>query len=136
MDENKTEDKPKQKRKVYDDALSGMMVLQALMQFTTKVAANEIADNRSQFDEILASVHNAAAPDSQAKPASYFAQPENSLRVSQKFSQIKTKMKEAKHPIYIKLPRRTQSFGDKQLAKLKQDDAWAKFAALNKAAKK
>jgi hypothetical protein len=129
------EDKQKKPRKVYADTLSGMIVLQALIEFTHEVAEGKITDNRSQFDAILCRVHNAAAPENQQKAASYFAEPENSLRVSQKFSQIKTKMKDAGEEIHISLPRRSRSFGAKQLATLKQNDAWASFATLNKAAR-
>ena len=127
---------PKQERKQYNDVLSGMIVLQSLMEFTTKVADGDIADNRAQYDAILSKVHNAAAPEHQQQEPAYFAEPANSLRVSQKFSQIKAKMKEAGHPIHINLPRRSRSFGAKQLDKLKKNDAWAAFAKLNAAAGK
>ena len=61
---------------------------------------------------------------------------EHSLRVSQKFAQIKQKMKDLNTPIHISLPRRTRSVGKEQLAALKARNDWTLFAKLNTAAGK
>jgi|7_EtaG_2_1085326.scaffolds.fasta_scaffold09175_5 hypothetical protein len=122
------------KRIVHDDVLSPMMILESLMEYTTSVADNSIPENRGQFDAILCRRHNEAAPEHQQKTAKYFAESVHSLRVSQKFSNIKGKLKDAGIPIHLSLPRRTRSFGEKQIAKLEGNAQWAAFMKLNKAA--
>ena len=93
-----------------------------------------IADNRAQFDSILCRHHNKVAPKEQEKTPKYFAESTHSLRISQKFSNIKGKLKEAGTEIHLTLPRRSRSFGEKQLKQLQDNDSWAKFLKLNKAA--
>mgnify|MGYP003626805692 FL=1 len=122
------------KRIVHDDVLTPMMILEALIEFTTSVADGDIADNRAQFDSILCRHHNKVAPKEQEKTPKYFAESTHSLRISQKFSNIKGKLKEAGTEIHLTLPRRSRSFGEKQLKQLQDNDSWAKFLKLNKAA--
>jgi hypothetical protein len=122
------------KRIVHDDALSPMMILESLIEFTTAVADGDIVDNRAQFDAILCRRHNEAAPKEQEKTAKYFAESVHSLRISQKFSNIKGKLKESGTEIYLSLPRRSRSFGEKQIKRLQSNDSWAAFMKLNKAA--
>jgi hypothetical protein len=124
------------KRTVHDDALTSMMILEALIEFKTSVADGDIADNRAQFDSILCRHHNKVAPKEQEKTPKYFAESTHSLRISQKFSNIKGKLKEAGTEIHLTLPRRSRSFGEKQLKQLQDNDSWDAFMKLNKAAGK
>jgi hypothetical protein len=125
---------PERKRKVYNDGLTGMMVLDALITFTTLVENKGCANNREQFDAILVSTHNKDMPTDKHISVAYLE--EHSLRVSQKFAQIKQKMKDLNTPIHISLPRRTRSVGKEQLAALKARNDWTLFAKLNTAAGK
>tara|TARA_R110000824_G_scaffold129247_1_gene290399 strand:- start:27 stop:410 length:384 start_codon:yes stop_codon:yes gene_type:complete len=121
-------------RKQYNDGLTGLMVLESLITFTTTVANGDCADNREQFDSILVSTHNADMPAEKQITAAYVQ--EQSLRVSQKFSQIKQKFKDLGNPINLSLPRRTRSVGMAQVDKMKKLPNWAQFAKLNAAAGK
>jgi hypothetical protein len=124
----------KRSRKQYNDGLTGLMVLESLITFTTTVANGDCADNREQFDSILVSTHNADMPAEKQITAAYVQ--EQSLRVSQKFSQIKQKFKDLGNPIHLSLPRRTRSVGMAQVDKMKKLSNWAQFAKLNAAAGK
>jgi len=124
----------KRSRKQYNDGLTGLMVLESLITFTTNVADGECPDNREQFDSILVSTHNADMPAEKQITAAYVQ--EQSLRVSQKFSQIKQKFRDLGNPIHLSLPRRTRSVGMAQVDKMKKLSNWAQFAKLNAAAGK
>ena len=113
-----------------------MMILEALIEFSTSVASGDIDDNRAQFDSILCRHHNKVAPAEQEKTPKYFADSVHSLRISQKFSNIKGKLKESGTDIHLSLPRRSRSFGEKQIKRLESNDSWAAFMKLNKAAGK
>ena len=122
------------KRKVYKDGLTGMMVLEALISFATLVENKGCANNREQFDAILVSEHNKQMPTDKHITVAYLE--DNSLRVSQKFSQIKQKFKDLNTPIHMSLPRRTRSVGKEQVAAVKARNDWALFQKLNAAAGK
>ena len=76
---------PERKRKVYNDGLTGMMVLDALITFTTLVENQGCANNREQFDAILVSTQNKDMPTDKHISVAYLE--ENSLRVSQSRSE-------------------------------------------------
>ena len=127
-------DKEKRIRKVYQDGLTGLMVLEALVDFTTLVENKGVADNREQFDAILVSVHNKDMPSDKHITTAYLQ--EYSLRVSQKFAVIKAKFKDGGTPIHMSLPRRTRAVGKQQIDAMKQHPNWSMFAKLNTAAGK
>ena len=120
----------KQTRKRYNDGLTGMMVLTALIDFTTGVADKTIKNNREQFDAILVEHHNMDMPRDKHIDASYIE--ENSNRVSQKFSVLKSRLKDLGQEIHINLPRRSRSVGSEQIASLKSNPSWDAFMKLNK----
>jgi hypothetical protein len=134
MNTNKEAQMPERTRKRYNDGLTGLMVLDALITFTTLAANEGCADNRAQFDSILVLTHNKEMPPEKQITDAYVQ--EQSLRVSQKFSQIKQKFKDLGNPIHLSLPRRTRSVGMEQVEKMKKHDNWTQFAKLNAAAGK
>lgn len=119
----------KQTRKRYNDGLTGMMVLTALIDFTTGVAEKTIKNNREQFDAILVEHHNMDMPRDKHIDASYIE--EHSARVSQKFSVLKSRLKELGKEIHIQLPRRSRSVGAEQIETLKNNPSWDAFMKLN-----
>ena len=124
----------KQTRKRYNDGLTGMMVLTALIDFTTGVSAKTIKNNREQFDAILVEHHNMDMPRDKHINAAYIE--EHSSRVSQKFSVLKSRLKDLGQEIHINLPRRSRSIGAEQIASLKSNPSWDAFMKLNKKANK
>ena len=125
-------DKEKRTRRTYNDGLTGVMVLEALITFITLVENKGCADNREQFDAILVAAHNEQMPSDKHITTAYLE--ENSLRVSQKFAQAKMKFKDLGQPINFSLPRRSRSVGKAQLDAMKEHPNWAMFAKLNTAA--
>ena len=122
----------RQKRKVYEDALTGEIILNALITFTTLAANEGCANTREQFDAILCSTHNEEAPAHKQIEAAYLE--ENSLRVSQKFAAYKSKMKDLGTPIHIGLPRRSRGVNKATVERVKKHPNWAQFQKLNAAA--
>ena len=120
------------------DVLTGMMIFDALVEFT---CSDNESKSRLDFDQILMDKHNGSltTPAQQAAHAIDLAYLKaHSLRVSQKFSQIKAKFKKFGEEIHLSLPRRRRSASaaDIDAAKARHSSVWAKFQKLNKAAGK
>jgi hypothetical protein len=117
-------------RKQYADSLTPDIVMEAFIEFITLVENGGVKNTRDHFNSVLANIHNAAAPDHKQITAAYLEG--NSLRVSQKFSQAKTKWKDAGTPIHLSLPRKSRDTTGETIAKMKEDPRWKVFSKLNK----
>lgn len=129
------ENKNTKSRKSYADQLTGEMVFYALLEFLAICESQpQWKDNREKFDEVLASEHNKVAAAHKQIDAAYLE--EHSIRVSQKFSVYKAKMKDLGEEIFLTLPRRSRGVSSDSVDKLRSHSLFAQFKKLNAAAKK